>query len=284
MDWKVSWRSIFKFIITPLLLLSRILKINTSSPYQAGLPAAMGGASYKYFRHWSWYSFHFCITPERDPSELWKRNHEHQPLQGFKLCIFHADRAGECENDYHKPEHHCLSIKGTRCCYGFAWLQPKKSLPICTTRNWKDPQTTIPCPHWNPNWASLALLSMPQLYDLLPHEKTGTAASPFRRGFLSNSSNFCYPINEIKLIHCIQWIFPQAFFQNVDESFSSSAFLPRTTAFPRIQHTFPKTTERAGTSFYFAQFERLWVPPSATPSTEGAGEKHVQTLSEQRED
>ena len=42
---------------------------------------------------------------------------------------------------------------------------------------------------------------------------------------------------------------PQAFFQNVDESFSSSAFLPWTTAFPRIQHNFPETAERAGTSF-----------------------------------
>lgn len=43
---------------------------NTSYPYRADLPAAIGGASYKYFRHWSWYSFHFCTTPERDPSVL----------------------------------------------------------------------------------------------------------------------------------------------------------------------------------------------------------------------
>lgn len=63
---------------------------------------------------------------------------------------------------------------------------------------------------------------------------------------------------------------PKAFFQKVDESFSSSAFLPWTTAFPCILHIFPETTERAGTSFL--QFGRLQIPPSASPNTEGQGQ------------
>lgn len=74
---------------------------------------------------------------------------------------------------------------------------------------------------------------------------------------------------------------PQAFFQNMDESFSSSAFPPWATAFPRIQHIFSWNRRKSG-DLLFAQFDKLQVPPSATPSTKAAGEKYVQTRSEHK--
>lgn len=146
----------------------------------------MGGASYKYFRHWSWYSFHFCITPERDPSGLWKRNHESQTSQGLKLCVFHAALVGKCENDYHKSKSTAYH-KGYKILLCICLIAAKEISFYLYHKELKK-KIQLLCPHWNPNWSSLALLNMPQLCDLLSYEKTGTAASPFRIGFLSNSS------------------------------------------------------------------------------------------------
>lgn len=86
-------------------------------------------------------------------------------------------------------------------------------------------------------WASLALLNMSHLCDLLSHEKTGTAVSPLLAEVLFPTAVFLLS-HKWKQVHSPYSVdIPQAFFQNVDESFSSLFFL-WWTAFPCILHIF----------------------------------------------
>lgn len=141
----------------------------------------------------------------------------------------------------------------------------------------KTPQTIL-CLHWNPNWASLALLNMPQLCDLLSHEKTGTAVSPLLVQVFFPTAVFLLS-RKWKQVNSLYSVdIAQAFFQNVDESFSVLFFLQCFSLHP----AYFSWNCRKMRNLLFAHFDRLQVPPSATPSSEGAGEKYVQTASEDK--
>lgn len=88
----------------------------------------------------------------------------------------------------------------------------------------KIPQT-IPCPHWNPHWANFAPLNMPQLCDVSSHEKTGTAISPLLVKVFFPTAVFLLS-HKWKQANSLDSVdIPQAFFQNVEERFSSLFFL-----------------------------------------------------------
>lgn len=154
----------------------------------------------------------------------------------------------ECENDYKKPEQHCLSQRADDDAMYLPNFNQKKNPLLFAPQGNKTPQT-MPCPQWNPHWDSPALLNMPQLCDLFSHEKTGTAVSPLlAEGFFPIA--VFLPSHKWKQGNSLYSAdVPQAFFQNVDESFSSLFFSLWWTAFPGILHIFPANAERCGASF-----------------------------------